>query len=300
MYVITGATGNTGHIVAKRLLEQGKSVRVIGRSAERLAKLSSLGAETFVADLADKATLTRAFAGAEAAYLMIPPDLGSPDFRAYQDRLSDAMAWAVEQNEVRYVVALSSIGADKAERTGPIVGLHVLEEVLKRISGLNTLSLRAGYFMGNTLPQVSVIQHMGVTAGPLRPDLKVPMIATRDIGDSAADALLRSDFKGFQTRELLGQRDLNYVEVTSIIGSAIGKPDLKYNQISYEQFGGALQQMGASQSIAKLFMEMSQALNEGHVRALEPRSSRNTTPTSFEQFVAEEFVPAYQGNSAAA
>jgi len=299
MYVITGATGNTGHIVAKRLLEQGKSVRVIGRSAERLAGLASLGAEPFTADLSDKSALTKAFAGAQAAYLMIPPDLGSTDFRAYQDQLTDAMVAAVEENEVTHVVALSSIGADKAEKTGPIVGLHILEEALKRISGLNTLSLRAGYFMGNTLPQVSVIQNMGVTAGPLRPDLKVPMIATRDIGVSAADALLRLDFKGFQAQELLGQRDLNYLEVTSIIGNAIGKPELKYNQISYEQFGGALQQMGASQSIAKLFMEMSEALNEGHVRALEPRSARNTTPTSFEQFVAEEFVPAYQGKSAA-
>jgi len=275
-------------------------VRVIGRSGERLAKLSSLGAEPFVADLADKASLSRAFAGAKAAYLMIPPDLGSLDFRAYQDQLTDAMVSAVEQNEVKYVVALSSIGADKAEKTGPIIGLHILEEALKRVSGLNTLSLRAGYFMGNTLPQVSVIQHMGVTAGPLRPDLKVPMIATRDIGASAADALLRLDFKGFQTRELLEQRDLNYLEVTSLIGNAIGKSDLKYNQIPYEQFGGALQQIGASQSIAKLFMEMTEALNEGHVRALEPRSARNSTPTSFEQFAAEEFVPAYQGKSAAA
>ena len=298
MYVITGATGNTGHIVAKRLLEQGKNVRVIGRSAERLSELSALGAEPFVADLSDKSALNKAFAGAQAAYLMIPPDMASPDFRAYQDQLTDAMAAAVQRNEVKHVVALSSIGADKAERTGPIVGLHVLEEALKRISGLNTLSLRAAYFMGNTLPQVSVIQSMGVAAGPLRPDLKVPMIATRDIGVSAAEALLRLDFKGFQTQELLGQRDLTYLEVTSIIGNAIGKPDLKYNQIPYEAFGGALQQMGASQSIAKLFVEMSEGLNSGHVRALESRSARNTTPTSFEQFVAEEVVPAYRQKAA--
>ena len=211
MYVITGATGNTGHIVAKKLLEQGKSVRAIGRSTERLAKLSSLGAEPFSADLSDKAGLTKAFAGAQAAYLMIPPDLASTDFRAYQDRLIDAMISAVEQNEVKHVVALSSIGADKSEKTGPIAGLHRMEEALKRVSGLNTLALRAAYFMENTLPQVSVIQHMGVTAGPLRPDLKVPMIETRDIGAYAADALLRLDFRGFQTQELLGQRDLNYL-----------------------------------------------------------------------------------------
>ena len=77
MYVITGATGNTGHIVAKRLLEQGKNVRVIGRTAEKLAKLTSLGAEAFVGDLGDAQALAKAFSGAEAAYVMLPPDLGS-------------------------------------------------------------------------------------------------------------------------------------------------------------------------------------------------------------------------------
>jgi hypothetical protein len=54
--------------------------------------------------------------------------------------------------------------------------------------------------------------------------------------------------------------------------------------------------MEASQGIADMFVEMSEALNSGHVRALEARSQRNTTPTSYEQFVAEELVPAYQAS----
>ncbi len=300
MYVITGATGNTGHIVAKRLLEHGKKVRVLGRSVDRLSKLTSLGAEPLAVDLSDKSAVTKAFAGAEAAYVMIPPNLVTSDVRGFQDNLSNAFGDAIEENEVGHVVALSSIGADKAEKTGPIVGLHLLEERLRRISGLNTLAVRAGYFMENTLPQVSVIQHMGATAGPLRPDLKVQMIETRDIGAFAADALLRLDFKGFQTQELLGQRDLAYPEVTRIIGNAIGKPDLRYQQLPYDQFAGALQQMGMSKNMADLLAEMSEALNSGHVRALEPRSAHNTTATTFEQFVADEFVPAYQEKSAAA
>ena len=299
MYVITGATGNTGHIVAKGLLEQGKKVRVIGRNAEKLGALASLGAEPFAADLSDKDAVVRAFAGAEAAYVMIPPSATSNNFRAYQNEITEALGTAIERNEVKHVVALSSIGADKAERTGPIFGLHLLEEKLQGISGLNTLALRAGYFMENTLPQATVIQHMGVAAGPLRPDLKVPMIETRDIGAYAADALLRLDFKGFQTQELLGQRDLNYLDVTSIIGNAIGKPELKYNQLPYEHFAGALEQMGMSANVAGLIAEMSQALNEGHVRALEARSAKNTTPTPFEQFVTEAFVPAYKESKAA-
>lgn len=299
MYVITGATGNTGHIVAKRLLENGKNVRVLGRKAEKLAPLVALGAEAFTADMSDKDAASRAFHGAQAVYVMIPPNVTSADAQAYQSRVTEAVGAAIEKNEVQYAVVLSSIGADKTEKTGPIVGLHRLEERLKRISGLNTVAIRAAYFMENTLPQVSVIQHMGVIAGPLRPDLKVPMIDTRDIGAFAADALLRLDSKGFRTQELLGNRDLSYAEITPIIGNAIGKAHLRYQQLPYDQFSGALQQMGMSENAAKLLAEMSEALNTGHVRALEARSAQNTTPTSFEQFVAEEFVPAYQGKSAA-
>jgi hypothetical protein len=198
------------------------------------------------------------------------------------------------------VVVLSSFGTDKPDKTGPIAGLHRMEERLKRISGLNALFLRAGYFMENTLPQASVVRQMGATAGPLKPDLKIPMIATRDIGAFAADALLQLDFRGHQAQELQGERDLTMPEATSVIGNAIGKPDLQYRQITYDQFRGFLLQMGASQGVADLLVEMSEALNSGNLRALEPRSERNTTPTSYEQFVREEFVPAYQAIAAGA
>jgi uncharacterized protein YbjT (DUF2867 family) len=231
---------------------------------------------------------------------MVPPDLANPNYSAYQDKVIDAVASALETGAPANVVVLSSFGADKPDKTGPIAGLHRMEERLKRISGLNALFLRAGYFMENTLPQAGVIQQMGVTAGPLQPDLKIPMIATRDIGAFAADALLHLEFRGYQTQELQGERDLTMPEATGVIGKAIGKPDLQYRQVTYDQFRGILLQMGASQSIADLFVEMSEALNSGYVRALESRSHRNTTRTSYEQFVREEFLPANQALTAKA
>jgi uncharacterized protein YbjT (DUF2867 family) len=126
------------------------------------------------------------------------------------------------------------------------------------------------------------------------------MIATRDIGAFAAERLLKLDFSGHAERELHGNRDLSYNEIASIIGSAIGKPDLKYAQLPDEQFRAFFLQMGASPSFAALMLEMSAALNAGHMRALEPRTPANTTPTSFEQFVQEVFLPAYRGVSKAA
>jgi len=299
MNVVLGASGNTGHVVAQNLLARKQKVRVVGRNAAHLQAHAAQGAEVFIADVTDAAALTKAFQNADSAYVLIPPNPTSNDPLAYSERVSDAIASALKNAGVKHVVALSSIGADKNQGTGPVVGLHKLEQKLNQIDGANVLFLRAVSFMENTLPQVNVVSTMGFVGGPIRPDLKLPMIATRDIGAVAAEALLRLDFRGKQTQELQGQRDITYNEVAAIIGKAIGKPDLKYRQPPDEQMRPALVQSGMSEPFANLLLEMSTSLNSGYMRALEPRTSRNTTPTTFENFVAEVFVPAYQQQAAA-
>jgi len=299
MHVVLGASGNTGHVVAQNLLARKQKVRVVGRNAAHLQAHAAQGAEVFIADVTDAAALTKAFQNADSAYVLIPPNPTSNDPLAYSERVSDAIATALKNAGVKHVVALSSIGADKNQGTGPVVGLHKLEQKLNQIDGANVLFLRAVSFMENTLPQVNVVSTMGFVGGPIRPDLKLPMIATRDIGAVAAEALLRLDFRGKQTQELQGQRDITYNEVAAIIGKAIGKPDLKYRQPPDEQMRPALVQSGMSEPFANLLLEMSTSLNSGYMRALEPRTSRNTTPTSFENFVAEVFVPAYRQQAAA-
>jgi uncharacterized protein YbjT (DUF2867 family) len=300
MYVVTGATGNTGNVVAKALLSRGEKVRVIGRTAERLKALAAEGAEPFAAELTDAAGVTKAFVGAKAVYVMLPPNPTNSDYRSFQNRVTDAIVAALRSTGVTHAVTLSSIGADKPDKTGPVEGVHYLEQQLNCIDALNVLHLRAGYFMENTLAQIGIIQKMGMAVGPLRPDLKLPMVATRDIGEAAADVLLSLDFRQKQTRELLGQRDISMNEVAQSIGSAIGKPGLRYIQAPDEQVRPALVQLGMSSNVAGLILEMSAALNSGHMRALEQRSAKNTTPTSYETFVREEFLPRYGGESAAA
>jgi uncharacterized protein YbjT (DUF2867 family) len=300
MYVVIGATGHTGSIVAEKLLAKREKVRVVGRDERRLDRFKQQGAEAFVGDVTDANAMARAFSGAEAAYVMLPPNIAAPNVRAYTDRVSDALASALEKNGVRHAVALSSIGAEKSDRTGPVLGLHNLEQRLDAISGLNAILLRAGYFMENILPQVGIIQQLGHMAGPVRSDLALTMIASRDIGAAAAELLQRRDFQGKQRRELLGARDVTYAQVARVVGAAIGKPDLTYQQVPAAQIKPALMQMGMSANMADLLLEMSEALNSGYMRALEPRSAQNTTPTTIETFVAEVFVPAYRAKAARA
>lgn len=300
MYAITGATGNTGSVVVEQLLAAGKKVRAIGRSTEKLQSLAAKGAEPFIADLTDATSLTRAFTGADGVYLMIPPKPQSTNPVGDRTQITDAMSNALITARVARAVTLSSIGADKDSGTGPVVGLHEMEETLNRIAGLNLLHLRAGYFMENTLVEVPIIQSTGTTAGNIRTDLKIPMIAARDIGAAAARALIQADFTGHSARELLGQRDLTLPEAASIIGKAIGKVDLTYVVLPDAQVRASLIQMGASEQVADMLVEMSNAMNWGHMRALEPRTAANTTPTSFETFVAEEWLPAFRATNKAA
>jgi len=300
MYVIMGATGHTGSVVANTLLNKGKKVRVVGRDSRKLAFFVSRGAEAFVADVMDAQALGRAFAGAEGVYALIPPNHTSDEYRRYQAQVTDAIATAIEAAGVKHAVTLSGFGADKPDKTGPISGLHTMETKLNQIEGLNVLHLRAVYFMENTLSQVGVIQSFGMMAGPVDAEVPLPMIATKDIGAAAAEVLLKLDFNGKQTQELQGQRNLNYKEAAKIIGEGIGKPGLAYVRLPDDQVVQALSSMGMSKHVAALIVEMASAINSGHVKALEPRSAKNTTPTSLEQFVREAFVPAYKGQAAGA
>jgi uncharacterized protein YbjT (DUF2867 family) len=165
---------------------------------------------------------------------------------------------------------------------------------------LNVLHLRAAYFMENNLAAISMIQEMGIFGHALLPDLKLPMMATRDVGNYAAKRLLDLDFSDKQTRELLGERDLSMAEATAIIARGIGKPDLRYEQFPYEQVQQVLEQMGMPPKKAAVYIEMFKAINVGVLAAQEPRSRENSTPTSFEEFVQDVFAPAYRGKAVTA
>jgi uncharacterized protein YbjT (DUF2867 family) len=294
MIVVTGATGNTGRVVVAQLLAAGDKVRAVGRSAEKLERFRQKGAEVFVGEVTDAEAMARAFAGAGAAYLMIPPDMKAKNVAAHQDAVSNALGSAVEKAGVKHVALLSSIGADHAEKVGPIKGLHRFEQRLNRIANLNALYLRPGFFMENLFQYIGLIKSMGMLAGTERGDVPGPWIATRDIGVVAAEALRKRDFSGKQTRELLGARDYTMQETARIVGKAIGKEKLSYSKVPAMMVRPAMAAMGLSPDLIDNILEMYEGVDAGLVAAREPRSPQNTTPTTLEQFVAEVFVPAYR------
>jgi uncharacterized protein YbjT (DUF2867 family) len=300
MIVITGATGRTGRVAAEALIAKGEKVRVVGRDAKKLEPLAHKGAQAFVGNVEDVASMTKAFEGATAVYLVLPEDTSQQDLRSHQERVSDSYAEAVATARVPHVVALSSIGAQHAEKTGPIVGLHNMEEKLNEISGLNALHLRAGYFMENLLMSIPTIRSMGILPGGLKGDAAMPCIATKDIGAYAATRLAARDFYGCSVQELHGQRDISMKEAASVVGKSIDQPNLGYTQVPFGMLEPALVQMGLPKNTAALLIDMWKGANEGLIVPLEARSPKNTTPTTLESFVTEVFAPAYASKAAVA
>ena len=283
-YVVTGATGNTGKPISLGLLAAGHTVRILGRNADKAKDLTGKGAVLFAGESRDAGLLARAFEGADAAYLMVPMDIQAPDYTAMQVAHATAMAEAARKTGLARAVTLSSVGAHLPEGAGVVQGLQRMEAILNGVDGLSLLHLRPTYFLENTLAQVGAVIHSGGMASPVRGDLPIPMVATRDIAAYGLKRLRALDFTGRSVRYLLGAAEYTYEEVARVFGQAIGKPGLAYHQIPYEQAKPVLMSLGLGESAADRLNEFARALNEGRVLSAHVRDSESTTPTTLEDF----------------
>ncbi|MFQ5706458.1 MAG: NmrA family NAD(P)-binding protein [bacterium] len=291
MYTITGATGNIGKVIARNLLQRGEKVRVIGRNAERLQTFAEKGAEVAVGSQDDLEFLTNAFRGATAVYYMTPLSYAAEDFTAHQNELGEVAQKAIQATGVSHVVNLSSMGAHLGDGVGPVNGLYDVEQLLDETDA-NVVHLRPTFFMENFYQSIPSIKSEGIIANPLREDLAMPMIATRDIGNVAAKLLIAHDWQGTQERELLGPQNYTCPQVAQILGKAINR-EVKFVRIPPEQMRQGLLAAGISASLADLLLEMYEALNLEVMVPTEMRNPENSTPTTMEEF-AQAFAQAYR------
>jgi len=296
MYTVIGATGNTGSRIAEGLLKAGKEVKAVSRQAAHLSDLKAKGAKEAVGDLENKSFVIEAFKDAEAVYAVIPPKMDAEDFRGYQSRVAEHFAAAAKANGTKYLVLLSSFGAHLPKDAGVVTGLNIAENLLKEVAGLNVLSLRAGFFFENLYASIGLIKGQGIYGGfPIDGHVKIPMVHTKDIASVAIEALLQLDFDGFETKEIAGPEDLSNDEVAKRIGKAIGKEDLTFVRFPYEGAREGMVQMGMSPSLADNYIEFCKAVNDGKLYEGYKRSADNTTQTTIDEFLKNEYAPAYNG-----
>lgn len=265
MFVVAGVTGNTGSVVADTLIAAGKKVRVLVRDVEKGTPWAAKGAEVaIVRSLDDGPGLTAALKGASGAYLLSPPDMQTQSFRPERAKMFDVIAKAVEESGVPHVVLLSSVGAQHPSGTGPIVTLHDAETRLAKTPAKLTF-VRAAYFAEN-FGAVAGAAKAGKLPSFLPAGFAFPVVTTRDIGLTAAKALLEGPpAKKIDVVELAsGKREITNQEVASILAKKLGHA-VAVEELPLDAVVPAFTSFGISPHIAGLYRELYEGMLNGKV-----------------------------------
>ena len=274
MYVVFGVTGNTGKVVADSLLAQKKPVRVVVRDAAKGEPWKARGAEVAVATVSDAKALENALRGADGAYILLPPDYATNKVLEDKKKEVAAFAAAIPASGVKHVVLLSSYGAHQPDGTGPIRWLHPAEKVFADL-GTPFTFLRASFFMENWATSLGPVKETGTLYAMFKK--KLPMIATKDIGTTAATLLLEGASKT-SVVNLRGPAEHDPADVAKTLGRILGK---QVNVVFVPEEGRipALVAAGMTPDMANLYRELTVGVDSGKV-AFEAggRNLKGTTP----------------------
>jgi len=221
MFVVTGATGKVGGQVIRHLQKAGLSTRAVLRDKARAAAFQALGCDTAFASMDDAAALARAFATAEAVFVLLPPVFDpSEDFAETRANVA-ALVAALHLARPRRVVALSTIGAQAAQ-VNLLTQLQMMERGLAALP-MPLAFLRAAWFMENAAWDIDEARSLGVLSSFLQPlDKAVPMVATADVAETAAQ-MLQDSWEGHRVIELEGPVRVTPSGLAATLGRVLGR-----------------------------------------------------------------------------
>ncbi len=222
MFVITGATGNTGSVAVKALLSAGKPVRAVVRDAAKAKPLAELGAEIFVADLTDQAALFQAVQGAQGVSLISPPDLAATNFIADRKALTEKTSSnaGAGQGTARGLAVFGGRPARRRHGADP----HHVQPGAAAARGRHPRHVRTRRVVRRELAAVlHAVKADGVLPSFIRADQAIPMVSTPDIGKAIAQALLDGP-QGTKIIELSGPVPVSPNDVAAAFSKILGKP----------------------------------------------------------------------------
>jgi uncharacterized protein YbjT (DUF2867 family) len=293
MIVVTTPTGFIGSKVVHELLAANEAVRVIARDPDKLPAEDRSRVEVVRGSSDDASVLDRALAGAESLFHVVPPFFGAPNVTEHYLQFTRPVIAAMQRHGVSRVVTVSGIGRRSSAKAGPVSAALSKDRELER-AGLHVRALWCPSFMENTLRSVDSLRTQGRFAGPLRADVKAPRVATCDIAAVGARLLRDRSWAGPGGVAVLGPEDLSMDDQAQILGDVLARP-VRYEQVPPDVYKAQLMKYGASEDFAQALIDMAAAKDDG-LDLTEPRTSENTTPTTFRQWCTEALAPAVLGS----
>jgi len=292
--VITGSLGNIGKPLAENLIKKGNKVTIISSSNDKALNIGALGANAAIGSVLDTEFLVQTFNGADAVFCMIPPNYSKPDQIAYYKSVGKSYENAIKASGVKRVVHLSSYGAHLPSGTGFINGSYFVEQILNAVPGIALTHLRPTFFYYNLLAFSDMIKSAGFIGSIYGGEDKLTMVSPKDIASAAAEELLDSE----KTRAFryIASDDRTCSEIASILGKAIGKPDLKWLILSKEVVINAMKNHGMNEDAAAKYVELGAAIHTGKLREDYDLNKPEFGKVRLEDY-ASEFAKIYHSKS---
>lgn len=292
---LTGSLGNIGKPLTKILVAKGHSVTVISSNREKQHEIASLGAIPAIGNLEDSNFLASAFTDAEAVYAMEPPVNffdHKLDVRSYYSHLGENFVSAILKAKVGHVVHLSSIGGDMKEGNGILTFHHLVETIMQSLpKHISLMHIRPLAFYYNLLGFIPGIKKAGkITANYGGPDT-ISWASPFDIAEAIAEELVSS--KSRRVVRYVVSDELTCTKTASILGAAIGKPDLRWDVIVDNEMQTRLEGIGMAPHLAAGLVEMNAAMHSGTLfedyQKNKPTAFGNVKMTDYAQEFAKQF-----------
>ncbi|WP_411811969.1 NAD(P)H-binding protein [Chryseobacterium scophthalmum] len=262
--IITGSLGNVAKPLVQQLIGEGHDITVISSNETKKDEIEALGAKAAIGSITDLDFLVKTFEGADAAFLMTPPNMGGINIVENTINAGENYAEAIKQTEIKRVVMLSSIGVESPVENGPIKGLHFIEKFYNELENTSVTLLRAGYFYLNFFNDIPLIKNAGIIGANFPQNAKVPLVHPKDIAKAAAEELVKN-FEGKNVRYIVSD-ERKASEFAKVFGNAIGKHELPWIEFKDEDSLNGMLQAGLPQEIAELYTEMGRGIRTGVVQ----------------------------------
>ncbi|EHQ30073.1 NAD(P)H-binding protein [Mucilaginibacter paludis] len=302
--IVTGSLGNISKPLAKLLVAQGHSVTVVSSNPDKIPAIQNLGATPAIGSINDVAFLSSTFAGADAVYAMIPLSFTEPDLGEYLRRMAQNYERALKQAGTKRVVVMSGWAAD-------LVKGENVEDVFAELNTSLTI-MRPAAFYTNFYQSIDLIKgqgligkfltlrYLGIGAlltgktgllmGNYGGDDRIIFVSPEDIASAVAEELLLLPEK--TTIRYVGSEEMTCNQAATIIGTAVGKPWLKWILLTDKQMLQALKMARVPGKLAETLVEMQAAMHSGKALENFHRSQAQMGKIKLADF-AKEFALAY-------
>ncbi len=303
--IITGSLGNISKPLTQTLVSQGHAVTVVSSNPQKKAAIEALGAGAAIGSIADVDFLTNTFTGADAAYVMIPLSFTDPDLGNYLRRMAQNYLQALQKAEVKRVVLMSGWAANL------IKGENV-ENVFDALTGASITIMRPGSFYTNFYQSIDLMKGKGLIGkfltlrysglgalltgktgllmGNCGGEDRIIFVSPKDIADAVAEELLLYPNK--TTIRYVGSEEMPCNEAARIIGTAVGKPWLKWVLLSDKEMLRGLKMAKVPEKLAETLVEMQAVMHSGKTLENFHKSQPKMGKVKLVEF-AKEFAAVY-------